>query len=392
MGLDEILKLICEIEIKRKRVNVGLFDALGYVFASDIYALRDLPSFDNSALDGYAFAYDDKNMPLKVCASVLAGDMNEYKISKGECYKTMTGAPFAEGCDTLVAIEQANFNENGELLIPSDIKKGNALKLRGEELKKGELLFRAGQILNPSAITMLAAQGIAEISVFAKPRLCVFCTGSEIKEPGEVASNKQIYNSNASAILSLLASNHYSANYLGIVKDNKTSISRALQHALNSADIVITSGGASKGDADYMASVLGELGFEALFNSIAFRPASPTKLFKKDGKFVLVSPGNPLSCFVACYFVLLTLIRHFLGYKNPLAKTQNATLKSTLHFKSGRDNLIIGSVKDGVFSPYNDGKFSPSQILPLIKSNAFSIANDGISVLEANSKIKIYKF
>lgn len=392
MGLDEILALICGLEIKRNSIKIGLQNSIGYALKSDIYALRDMPSFDNSALDGYAFAYDDKQMPLKVRGCVLAGDMNEYEISKGECYKTMTGAPFAKGCDTLVPVEYANFNENGELLIPSDIKKGNALKLKGEEIKKGELLFKAGEILNPSKITMLAGQGIAEILAFAKPRLCVFCTGSEIKEPGEPASSKQIYNANASAILSLLASNNYSAKYLGIIKDDKLSINQALQNALNIADIVITSGGASKGDADYMASVLDELGFSAIFNGIAFRPASPTKLFKKDEKFVLVAPGNPLSCFVACYFVLLTLIRHFAGYENPLVKAKNATLKSELHFKSGRDNLIIGSVKDGIFIPYNDGKFSPSQILPLIKSNAFSIANNGVSVLKANSQIKFYKF
>lgn len=391
MSLDEILALISELKIERESEQVSLQDALWRVLSADIKARRDLPSFDNSALDGYAFAYRDRHQPLKVRGNVLAGDTNEYEIKQGECYKIMTGAAFVKGSDTLVALEHVKFNEKGELLVSADIRKDNARKLKGEEIGQGDMLFSAHKCLRPADITMLAAQGINQIKVYKRPKISVLCTGSEIKEPGELASAKQIYNANASAILSLLRANNYSANYEGIIKDDKEHLKKALSKASANADIIVTSGGASKGDADYMADALSELSFEVVFNGIAFRPASPTKLYEKDGVFVLVAPGNPLSYYVACYFVLLTLIRHFEGFDDALPSFQLATLANELHFKAGRDNLIIGTYENGIFSPYNNGKFSPSQILPLVKSNAFSVAKADVSVLTSGSQIKIYE-
>lgn len=207
---------------------VSLENALGRVLACDLYAKKNLPSFDNAALDGYAFNYDDINAPLKIMGVILAGDKTPYKLEKNECFKIMTGALMPKNADTILMLEDENL-ENGFLAIKTKPKRFNAFRFKGEEQKEGELLLKKGQKLNAAMITLLAAQGIYKIEVIRKPRIAIFSSGDELKEPWQMCDELSIYNANALAVQALLKD--YDSCYLGIIKDEFNATKKALQNS-----------------------------------------------------------------------------------------------------------------------------------------------------------------
>lgn len=388
--VSEAFELISNLEFSRNTEIISIFKAFGKVVADDIYAKRDLPLFDNSALDGYAFDFAFKDKPLEIIGSVFAGVEPSFELSGAKCAKIMTGAKFPKGANSVVAFEDASFDERGFLLVPQNTKQDNARKLKGEEIKGGKLLLKASSKLGAKELMMLAAQGISQIKVFKQPKIALLCSGSEIKEPWQSASEHEIYNANAVGIITLLGSQGFDSEYFGIVKDSKEDLTLDLQKALK-CDILITTGGASKGEADYIKECLENLEFSCLLNSINFRPSKPTKLFKRQDKIAIALPGNPLSAYAACLLFVLPILRRFCGEQKCLNKSYEAVLSEDVKLNPLRDNLLIGKVENAVFSPYNDGKFSPSQIMPLALNNAVAVIPAGTAELKAKNLIKFYK-
>lgn len=324
---------------------VSLENALGRVLAHDINAQKNLPAFDNSALDGYAFRYSDKNAPIEIKGTIFAGDKKDYTIGKNECYKIMTGAKMPKGADSICRVEDAAL-ENGKLLIKMPIKEKDGHRIKGEELKAGENLLKKGAILNPAHIMTLASQGIYKVSVVRKIRVGVFSSGNELYEPWQKADENSIYNANALTITALLSNALCEVSYLGIIKDDL----RATKEALSNLhfDLLITSGGASVGDADFMDEALRNLGFDALFEGIIMRPAKPTKLYKKGEKFVFILPGNPISTFLSCFLIGRILLRLMSGTSFEFDFVE-AEFEGDLAIKNGRNNLILGTLEGNSF-------------------------------------------
>ena len=208
---------------------VSLENALGRVLAQNLSARKDLPAFDNSALDGYAFKFSDKNEPLSVKGTIFAGDKKDYKISTNECYKIMTGAKMPLGADTVLRVEEAEFA--GEKLIATRARQNDGRRIRGEELKAGVEFLRKGQILGAAQIMALASQGIYKVQVVRKIRISVFSSGNEIVEPWQKADENSIYNANALAINALLSSELCEVSYLGIIKDDLGATKEALSNS-----------------------------------------------------------------------------------------------------------------------------------------------------------------
>jgi molybdopterin molybdotransferase len=364
--------------------------AINRVVAKDIIATRTLPAFDNSALDGYAFAYADIKNPLKIKGTILAGDKNNYQIGPNECYKIMTGAIFPNGADTVVMIENEKLDKNGDLIVPLDTPPNNARKITGEEIKSGELLLSKNSTLTPANIMLLAAQGISYVNVIKKPKIAIFSSGNEIYEPWDSCDTLSVYNANGFGIMAALSQNGFESEYKGVLKDQISTIKETLESCIN-YDIIITSGGASKGEADYMSEVLDLLGFKMLFNSIDARPAKPTKCYKKGDKFIFVLPGNPMSCLLATYITVLPLTKKLAGFSEFLPQMQIAKFKGNLKFKASRANIVIGTAKNGEFRATNDNIYSPSMIKPISLSNFIYISSIGESGIEDNKEIKIFK-
>ena len=384
MTLELAQNLILE---KAKFDGCGEFASLeratGKILVQDVVAVKNLPSFDNAAMDGYALKFDDFNEPLSVAATVLAGDETEIALKKGECVKIMTGAKMPTNADTVVPFEDAIL-QDGKLSPQSKVKKFNALRYKGEEVKAGEILLKKGEILTPARVMMLAAQGIYCVCVERELRIGIFSSGDEVVEPWQNASEEQIYNANGAGIASLLQSFGFASSYAGIIKDDLESTTQALETA--EFDVIITSGGASKGEADFMKTALLNLGFSELFDGVNIRPGRPSKAFIKDKKIVFILPGNPMAAFLMCFLLVVPFL------KGSQLEKIGAVLNQDVKIKSGRQNIVLGSFLGGKFSVTDNNKFGSGMITPLIKSNAVLVTSESLGELKAGEIVKILKF
>lgn len=364
---------------------ISLEKAEGRILAKELYAKKNLPSFDNAALDGYAFNYADLNEPLSIKGSILAGDKNTYEIGKNECFKIMTGAKMPKNSDTILMIED-EFIENNKLIIKKPPKQHNAYRYKGEELKKDEFLLKKGTKLNARHIALLSSQGIYKIEVVRKIRIGIFSSGNELKEPWQVCDEESIYNANALPLFAMFK--NYNTSYLGIIKDDFDATKKAFKNT--NFDLLITSGGASVGEADFIEKALSELGFIPLFKGLKARPIKPAKLYQKDKKLVLILPGNPMSAYLAA-FIFAKKIINLLGgnLENPLKF--HALMGSDLKVKSGRNNCILGNLENEFFHPFNGGKYGSGMILPLINSEFLLISEEEKMEFKKGEEITLLK-
>ena len=226
---------------------IPISNALGRVIAKDIICVKNLPSFNNSAMDGFAFKFSDAGKTLNISKVIFAGDKGEKvkeSLLNNECYKIMTGAKVPSDVDTIVPIENCFDLTSSSVKIPADIKKGSNLRLKGEEQKEGNVLFKKGEEINSSHIALLASQGLVMIEVFKKISLAVLSTGNEIKEPWENADEEEIYNCNSFALISQLKEKGFDATYCGVIPDSLEESKQYIK-ALKNYDVIITSGGIS---------------------------------------------------------------------------------------------------------------------------------------------------
>ncbi len=364
---------------------ISLEEAKDRVLAKDLYAVKNLPSFDNAALDGYAFNYADINQALDIKGTILAGDKNTYEIYKNECFKIMTGAKMPKNTDTILMIEDECIEE-GKLIIKKPPKQYNAYRYKGEELKKDELLLKKGTKLNARHIALLSSQGFYKIEVVRKIRIGIFSSGDELKEPWQDCDEENIYNANALPLLALFED--CATSYLGIIKDNFNTTKKALENA--NFDLLITSGGASVGEADFMEKALNKLGFTPLFKGLKARPARPTKLYQKDKTLVLILPGNPMAAYLSAFIFARKIIALLYGNLENSLQIQ-AIMGSDLKVKSGRNNLILGNLEKGVFYPFNNNKFGSGMILPLIQSEFLLISEEEKAEFQKDEEIMLFK-
>ncbi|MCK4537651.1 MAG: molybdopterin molybdotransferase MoeA [Candidatus Krumholzibacteria bacterium] len=276
--------------------EVSLDDAAGRVLFEDILSDMDMPPFDKSAMDGYACRKIDLAAPMKIVATLPAGELPTVEIDSGECVKIMTGAAVPAGADVVVKVEDTE--ESGGMMTVTG--KSNAINIcyRAEDVSAGDTVLRSGSLIGPVEIAVLAAVGRTTIKVFRKPRIGIIATGSELVEPGEKPSGAQIRNSNSYQLVAQATLAGFDAAYMGIAGDSPEEIATALDGAAASSDIVILSGGVSMGDYDYVPGVIEKNGFDILFRKVAIKPGKPTVFARGKDKFIFGLPGNPVSTFV----------------------------------------------------------------------------------------------
>ncbi len=387
--MKDIFETLADLEQQIKALDafelVSLECAKGRFLYEDLRARKDLPSFDNVALDGYAFNYADLNEALSIKGTIFAGDTKSYKIGKNECYKIMTGAKMPQNADTILRLEDENL-KNGKLVIYKKPQKHNAHRFKGEELKKNELILKKGELLTPAKIALLASQGLYKIKVFKKINIGVFSSGNELKEAWEECDENSIYNVNALAINALFSKPFCHLSYLGILKDDLNSTKECLSK--ENFELLLCSGGASVGEADFMEEALNSLGFKALFKGVRARPAKPTKLYEKNGKYVLILPGNPMAAFLACFIFGLKIARLLCANFDERLKF-HAKMGKTLKLKSGRNNLILGNLNKGYFYATNDNNFGSGMIKPLVQSKFLLISNENQAEIKEGEEVSL---
>lgn len=389
--INETLNLIYnEIKSINLKKTALLNEALNEICAKDIIAIKDLPCFDNSALDGYAFNHKNAGKTLKIKGIIYAGEKKEFHLKDDECYKIMTGAIMPKGADTVLRIEDANV-KNDVLFLPNEIKKFDGYRLKGEEVTKDKILIKKGEILTPRKIMLLASQGINEVEIYKKPKIALFSSGDELKEPWQKADEYEIYNANASGIEALLKNNGFKSKYLGIIKDEPLVIKESFEKCFKEFDFIITSGGASAGDKDYMDEILKEFGFKEIFDHVNIKPGRPTKCFIKDEKIVFVLAGNPTAAYLLAFLLVIPTLKKLINQNDDFFEISKAKFSGNLKLKSGRINAILGIYDNFCFKVIDDNKFGSGTISPLAKATHLYLSNLDKKELKDGEIVEILK-
>lgn len=301
--------------------KVALRASLGRVLAADIVSPISVPAHDNSAMDGFAFAGDqlDGEHPttLQVIGAVYAGRPSDLRPQAGECVRIMTGGVMPPGCDTVLPQElAAGITDDRVTIAPRTVKTGDNRRFKGEDLMAGSPALKAGKIVRPADLGLIASLGIAEVPVRRKLRVAFFSTGDELRSIGEPLEPGCVYDSNRYTLHGMLTRLGVELVDMGIVKDDPASLEAALRDACESADAVITSGGVSVGAADYTKQIMATLG-DVTFWTIGMRPGRPMA-FGKIGSnghsaFLFGLPGNPVAVMVTFYFFARHALLRMMG-------------------------------------------------------------------------------
>ncbi len=287
--------------------KVAVRAALGRVLGDDVVSTLDVPAHDNSAMDGYALRHADLNAAgeteLRLAGSAFAGRQFAGKLGKRECVRIMTGAVMPKGSDTVVIQELAQA-DGDRVRIPAGQKRGQHRRLAGEDLAAGKPVLKAGQPVGPAELGLIASLGLAEVTVRRRLRVAFFSTGDELASVGSVLKPGEVYDSNRYTLYGMLSRLNCELIDMGVVRDDPASLERALKAAAADADAIITSGGVSVGEADFMRELLGKLG-EVVFWKIAMKPGRPMAFGKiahagKEAHFFGL-PGNPVAVMVTFY-------------------------------------------------------------------------------------------
>ncbi|MSN95854.1 molybdopterin molybdotransferase MoeA [Campylobacter sp. FMV-PI01] len=296
--------------------KVSITNALNRHLACDILAPDNHPKFETSAMDGYAIKFDENKQIYKILGDTPAGTLNEVRLQNDECIKTFTGSLMAKNSDTLVPVENVKINKN-QIEIIKPVKKGFAVRKIGESYKKGEILLKKGTKISYSEIALLAELGEFHISVFVRPRVGILATGSEIRDLGESLENPaQIRSSNHIAIASMVNLMGCESIILPIVKDEPKIVEKAILNSLKFCDILITTGGVSMGDYDFVKEALNK-NLEIIVNGASIKPGRHIKIAKIEDKFIFALPGFPFSAMVMCVLYVRVLVESlFCATKN----------------------------------------------------------------------------
>lgn len=283
--------------------RVAIRSALGRVLGEDVISPVAVPSHDNSAMDGYALRFEDLaaegETALTIAGTSFAGAPFAGTVAKGACVRIMTGGVLPEGADTVVMQERVVSDGKTARIAPGQ-KKGQNIRRAGEDLQPGQVVLTRGTRVRPAELGLVASLGIGELSVFRRLRVAFFSTGDELVSIGTPLGEGQIYDSNRYTIHGMLTRLGCEVIDLGVVRDDPAALERAFNDAAAMADVVITSGGVSVGEADFTKDLLGKLG-EVVFWKIAMKPGRPLAYGRVGGAHFFGLPGNPVSVMVTFY-------------------------------------------------------------------------------------------
>ncbi|KJF80955.1 bifunctional molybdopterin-guanine dinucleotide biosynthesis adaptor protein MobB/molybdopterin molybdotransferase MoeA [Photobacterium angustum] len=337
-------KILEQIKPLHNSESVNLHQALGQIVAHDILSPVNVPQHTNSAMDGYAISGDDiERESYHVVGQVLAGHSYDKPLEHGEAVRIMTGAPVPQGADTVIMREQAA--QKGDTVTfdktMGNIKAGQNVRQAGEDLALGQIAVASGTTITAPELGMVASLGIDKITINKPIRVAIFSTGDEVQQPGETQKQNCIYDSNRYTLYALLTNLGCEVIDLGIIDDNEASLEKTLTQASTKADLILSSGGVSVGDADYIKTVLNKLG-KINFWRINMRPGRPLAFGTIGNVPFFGLPGNPVAVMVAFLQFVEPAIRKQQGIINWQPKTHQAIAIEKLRSRSGRTEYTRG--------------------------------------------------
>jgi len=301
---------------------IPLSDGAGRVLAERIQSPLDLPVFDNSAMDGYgvrakdiASARPESPARLRLAGKVAAGEVFAGDVASGTCVRLFTGSPLPRGADAVVMQEDTRLDPSaaGEVLFLTAASPGENVRLSGEDVKRGALLVEAGKVLTVGRLSLLAAVGLMRVSVGRQPVVCLLASGSELRDAGQILAPGQIYESNRASLAALVRRAGAIPQVLPLVADTLAATRVALTEAFDQCDAVVTLGGVSVGEMDFIKSAFEEIGGQLQFWKVAIRPGRPFVFGRYRKKFLFGLPGNPVSAVVTCLLLVRPALLRWQG-------------------------------------------------------------------------------
>lgn len=319
--------------------QLTLHKSLNRILAQNIISTLNVPGHTNSAMDGYALSGGD--LPDKtprqynVIGTAFAGRPFEEPCNAGQCVRIMTGAAMPTGTDTVVMQEHSEKITNTAIRLATGHKKGQNVRQAGEDISKGSVVLKKGHIIKAADLGVIASIGIAEIKVYRRPRIAFFSTGDELRSVGETLGTGDIYDSNRYSLFGMLSQLNVEIIDLGVVKDNLNDLREAFKRAASKADIVVTTGGVSVGEADYVKSIVEELGKIHIWK-IAMKPGRPITFGQLDKAIFFGLPGNPVSVMTTFYQFVSPAIQQLSGQGARSPLTIEVISESVLKKRLGR--------------------------------------------------------
>jgi molybdopterin molybdotransferase len=391
-ALDKILFRIQPLGYEK----VSILEALGRVCAEDILANRDIPPFDNSAMDGYAVRSEDIQnassshpVRLEVIEDLPAGFISKKKLEKGQAIRIMTGAPVPEEADAVVPVEDTKKEDRFALIFRATLQ-GEHIRKAGEDVKKGECVISAGDLIDPAEIGMLASLGRSFVAVYQRATVAILCTGEELVDVDGDLDGIKIVSSNSYSLAAQVKDCGAIPIQLGIARDRKEEIKEKLLQGLR-ADVLISSAGVSVGDYDFVKDVLSDLGVEIVFWKVAMKPGMPVVFGTIQGKPVFGLPGNPVSSMVSFeQFVRPSLLK-MMGHRRLFRPVIDAILKEDIQKRPGRRHFIRAFVtfeKDQYFV-VPTGAQGSGILKSMVKANGLMVIPEDREIVKAGERVKV---
>jgi len=381
--------------------ELPLMQALGRIVAEDIISPINVPAHDNSAMDGFAF--DGKQLgtaplQLRVVGTALAGKAWQGNVKSGECVKIMTGAVMPEGLDTVIAQELTTLKAaDGETFVevPAGIlQAGDNRRKAGEDLQRGLPALMAGSTLTPAALGLVASLGIAKVKVYRQLRVAYFSTGDEVLSLGDALREGAVYDSNRYTVFGLLSRMGCAVIDMGVVRDDPVFLEDAFKQAASSADVIITSGGVSVGEADFTKAMMKKLG-DVAFWKIAMRPGRPMAVGRLGNSILFGLPGNPVAVMVTFLAFVKPALLHLMGGTPSTTPYLRAKSAVALRKKPGRTEYQRGFVRtlpDGTLQVEAAGNQGSGVLRSMVEANGLIVLHHHQSNVAAGDEVDVMMF
>ena len=397
LRVDKARQAILSVLTVIKEVDtVPVREALGRVLAQEIVPTINVPSHDNTAMDGYALRFSDltaSETRLEELGTALAGRPFKGKVGQGQCVRVMTGAVMPAGTDTVV-IQEVVKQQGAAVMIPPGQKSGQNVRYAGEDLKIGVPVLKPGAWLRPAELGLIASLGIAEVKVRRKLRVAFFSTGDELASIGSALKEGEVYDSNRYTLHGMLARLGVEIDDMGVVRDDPKDLKNAFEKAASKADVVITTGGVSVGEADFVKQLMAQLG-EVLFWKIAMRPGRPMAFGRIGNAFLFGLPGNPVAVMATFYQFVRDALLHLSGRSDDFAvPLLKVTAADKIRKVAGRTEYQRGVVfqEKGEWKVRITGQQGSGVLRSMAEANCFIVLEHERGAVAAGEPVSVQMF
>ena len=394
ISFAEALRVVLDTATPMSRTErVALPDADNRIASSDTVVPEDVPPFDRSAMDGYAVrsrdtmqASPDDPVQLRCVAFLHTGIVSPVPVGAGQCIEIATGAPLPDEADAVVMVEETT-RDGESVWIRKPAVTGQNIGRRGGDLAGGQIAVRAGQALGPGQLGVLAACGVKDLMVYAKPSIALVSTGNEIVEPGKALRDGQIYDVNRFTLAALVQRHGGIASPMPVIADAIDHVAAALEGA-QEHDVIVCSGGSSVGDRDLVVDALRERG-TVIFHGISVKPGKPTALGRINGTPVFAMPGNPTSCLSNGYLLLVPFLRKMARLPPWEPRLVDVPLATRIASANDRHQFYTVLLNGGYAEPAFTGS---SHITSMARADGYIEIPAGTAAIEAGTIVRVTLF